>query len=99
MLVRLKFFSQFVEKLEKLKLSLSKQHNKMLKIRSKMLKIEKNVTMIKLGEIFRNIFPEIYQTPEIPRIFGIPGIYTHRPIFKRKKLIGLVIYGNRVDIY
>ena len=32
MLVRSKFFSQFVEKIVKFKLSLSKQHNKMLKI-------------------------------------------------------------------
>ena len=42
----LKIFSQFVEKIEKLELSLSKQHNKMLKIRSETLKIIKNVNMI-----------------------------------------------------
>ena len=41
MLVRSKFFLQFVEKMEKIKLSLSKQHNKMLKIKSEMLKIKK----------------------------------------------------------
>ena len=63
MLVRSKLFSQFVEKIEKLELSLSKQHNKMLKIISKMLKIIRSVKMIKLG-----IF-----SPGIPRIFGIPG--------------------------
>ena len=53
MLVRSKSFSQFVEKIEKLELSLSKQHNKMLKTRSEMLKIIKNVKMIKLGKITR----------------------------------------------
>ena len=42
MLVTSKFFPQFVEKIEKLKLSLSKQYNKMLKIISEMLKIRKN---------------------------------------------------------
>ena len=51
MLVRLKFFSQFVEKIEKLKPRLSKQHNKMLKMRSEMLKIRKNCKTIKLGTI------------------------------------------------
>ena len=34
MLVRSKFFFQFVEKMEKLELSLSEQHNKMVKIKS-----------------------------------------------------------------
>ena len=53
MLARSKFFSQFVEKIEKLELSLSKQHNKILKIRSEMLKIIKNTKMIKLGKISR----------------------------------------------
>ena len=57
MLVRSKFFRQFVEKIEKLKLSLTKQHNKMLKIRSKMLKIRKNVKIIKLEKNSRE-FPE-----------------------------------------
>ena len=37
MLVRLEFFSQFVEKIEKFKVSLSKQHNKLLKMRSEMM--------------------------------------------------------------
>ena len=41
MLVRSKFVPQFVEKIEKFKLSLSKQHNKMLKMRSEMLKSRK----------------------------------------------------------
>ena len=46
MLVSLKFFSQFVKNIEKLQLSLSKQHNKMIKIRSEKLKIRKNGEVI-----------------------------------------------------
>ena len=41
MLVRSKFFPELVEKIEKLKLNLSKQHNKMLKMKSEMLKNHK----------------------------------------------------------
>ena len=54
MLVRSKIFPQFVEKIENLKLSLSKQRNKMIKIRSEILKI------IKMAEDFRDSgnFPE-----------------------------------------
>ena len=55
-LVRSKFFLLFVEKIEKLKPSLSKQHNKMLKIKSEMLKIRKNVKIIKLEKIFSENF-------------------------------------------
>ena len=75
MLVRQNFFSQFVEKIEKLKLSLSKQHKKMLKIRSEILKIIKNVKMIKLGKICWKIFPGIFRIPGITKIFGNPKIY------------------------
>ena len=57
MLVRSKIFSQFVEKIKKLELSLSKQHNKMLKIRSEILKIIKNVKIITLGKISQKNFP------------------------------------------
>ena len=66
MLVRSNFFSQFVEKIEKLELSLSKQRNKMLKIRSEMLKMIKNVKMIKLGKKFSGIYPnpEDFEDPE-----------------------------------
>ena len=39
--------------MEKLKLSLSKQHNKMLKIKSEMLKIRKNVKIIKVEKFYR----------------------------------------------
>ena len=53
MLVRSKFFSQFVETIEKFKLSLSKQHNKMLKMRSEMLKTKKKSKIIKLEKISR----------------------------------------------
>ena len=42
MIVRSKIFSRFVKEIERLKPSLSKQHNKMLKIRPEMLKIKKN---------------------------------------------------------
>ena len=54
--MRSKFFPQFVEKIEKLKLSLSKQHNKMLKMRSEMLKTEKK----KQNNEVRGIFPGIF---------------------------------------
>ena len=54
----IKSFLQFVEKMKKLKLSLSKQHNKMLKIKSEMLKI-RNVKIIKLENFFRENFPGI----------------------------------------
>ena len=62
MLVRSKIFPQFVEKIEKLKLYLSKQRNKMLKIRSEMLKTRKKGKTIKpSGKIpgnFSREFPE-----------------------------------------
>ena len=48
MLVRSKNFSQFVEKIEEMKSSFSKQQNKMRKLRSEMLKIRKNDKIIKL---------------------------------------------------
>ena len=57
MLVRSKIFSQFVEKIKKLTLGLSKQHNSMLKIRPEMLKIRKNGIIIKLGKNYRENFP------------------------------------------
>ena len=57
MLVRSKFFLQFVEKMEKLKLSVSKQHKKQ-KIKSEMLKIRKNVKIIELEKISRKHFLE-----------------------------------------
>ena len=57
MLVRSKFFYQFVKKIEKLTLGLSKQHNKMLKMRAEMLKNSKNVKIIKLRKNSRENFP------------------------------------------
>ena len=57
MLVRSKNFLQFVEKIEEIKPSFSKQHNKMLKLRSEMLKIRKNDKIIKLEKNSRK-FPE-----------------------------------------
>ena len=71
MLVRSKFFSQSVEKIEKLKLSLSKQHNKMLKIRSEMLKNDK---IIKLGKNSWEHFPEIFLILGIPMILGVSEV-------------------------
>ena len=66
MLVTSKFFPQFVEKMEKLKLSLSKQHNKMLKIKSEMLKIRKNVIIIKLEKIFQEFLRNFLKTSRFP---------------------------------
>ena len=53
MQMKSKFFPEFVEKIEKLILSLLKQHNKMLKIRSETLKTRKKGKTIKLGKISR----------------------------------------------
>ena len=59
MLVRLlKVFPQFVEKIEKLKLSLSKQRNKMLKMKSEMLKTRKKAKQSSSGN-----FPGNFQNP------------------------------------
>ena len=81
----IKIFSSIGRKIEKLKLSLSKRHNKMLKIRSEMLKIRKNGEIIKLGKITQE-FPESQESrgfwgsrefPEIPgkflKISSFPG--------------------------
>ena len=62
MLVRSKFFPQFLEKIEKLKLSLSKQRNKMLKMRSEMLKTRKKAK-----------FPGNLPNPGNPEDFRDPG--------------------------
>ena len=59
--MRSKFFLEFVKKMEKLKLSLSKPHDKMLKMKSEMLKIRKNVKIIKREKISRENFPEIFR--------------------------------------
>ena len=56
MLVKSKFFPQFVKKIEKLKLSLSKHHNKMLKMRSEMLKNRKKGQTAKLGKFYQKNF-------------------------------------------
>ena len=80
MLVRSKFSSQFVEKSEKLKLSLSKQCNKMLKIRFEMLKIRKNGKIIKLEKNSRENFPN----PEDFRDPGIPGNFFENSPFPGK---------------
>ena len=60
--------------MEKLKLSLSKPHNKMLKIKSEMLKIRKNVKIIKLEKIFRGNFRDFPGIPEkVFENFPFPG--------------------------
>ena len=75
MLVRSKIVLQFVEKIEELQPSLSKQHNKMLKIRSEMLKIRKNFKIFKLEKISGKNFPnpEDFRDPknssEFPDMF------------------------------
>ena len=51
MLVRSKLFPQLVEKIEKLKLSLSKQRNKMLRMRSEMLKTRKKVNVSTITKV------------------------------------------------
>ena len=68
MLVRSNFFPQFVKKIERLKLSLSKQRNKMLKIRFESLKIRKSDKIIEIGKTPRENVPGISR---IPKIFGI----------------------------
>ena len=75
MLVRSIFFLQ-LEKMKKLLLSLSKQYhnNKMLKIKSEMLKIRKNVKIFKLEKISRENFREFLKFLrnflKIPRFLG-----------------------------
>ena len=72
MLVRSKLFLQFVEKIEKLKLSLSKQLSKMLKMRSEMLKTRKKGKAIKLGKNSGKFSLGFSGSRKFP---GIPGKY------------------------
>ena len=75
MLARSKFFLQFVQKIEKVKSSSSKQHNKMPKMRFEMLKTRnKGKTSIKLAKFSGT-----------PRIFGIPGIFRDLKLKIREK--------------
>ena len=73
MFVRSKFFSQFVEKIEKLELSLSKQHNKMLKIRSENAENHKKCQNDQARENFPEKFPRNLPNPGNPEIFRVPG--------------------------
>ena len=72
MLVKSKFFPQFVKTIKKLKLSSSQQHNEMLKMRSEMLKTKKKKRQ---NNQAREKFPDIF--PGFPRkilkIFRFPG--------------------------
>ena len=60
--------------MEKLKLRLSKQRNKMLKIKSEMLKIRKNVEIIKLEKISRENFGKFPESRQSRRFREFPGI-------------------------
>ena len=71
MLVRSKFILQFVEKMEKLKLSLSKQHNKMLKIISEMLKIRKKCQNNQAQKNFPRKLSKIFRVPGNAKVFDI----------------------------
>ena len=68
MLVRSKFFLQFDKKIEKLKLSWSKQYSKMLKIKSETLKIRKNGKIIKLETKSLKFFRK-FREPRESRVF------------------------------
>ena len=77
MLERLNVFRQFEEKMEKLKLSLSKQRNKMLKIKSEMLKIKKKSENNQARKIFRENFREFPESQQSQRSSGFrkfPGV-------------------------
>ena len=92
MLVRSKFFSQFVEKIEKLKLSLSKQHNKMQKVRSEMLKIRKKWQNNHARENYPGNIPRNFSNSGNPEDFLIPGFpgkfFENFPFPKKLKIRG-----------
>ena len=76
MLVRSIFFSQYVQKIEKLMLGLSKQHNKMLKIKPEMLKIRKwqnNQTREKFPGNFPGNIPNPGNYEYFQKIYRFPG--------------------------
>ena len=74
MLVRSKFFLNLSKKLKKFKLSLSKQYNKMLKMRSAMVKIREKSKIIKLGKISQKIFRKFSKIPgKFFEYFLFPG--------------------------
>ena len=79
MLVKSKLFLQFVEKMEKLKL-LSKQHNKMLKINSEMLKIRKNVKIIELEKNFLRKFPESLESKDFRNSRNFQEVFGKFPV-------------------
>ena len=74
MLVGSKFSLLFVKKMKKLKLSLSKQHNKMLKIKSELLKMRKKCQNNQARKNFPQKLSGIFRIPVNPKIFGITGI-------------------------
>ena len=64
MLVKSKIFLQYVKKIEEIKPRLSKQHNKMLKIRSEMLKIKKMTKLSSSRKILGKISQEFPESRE-----------------------------------
>ena len=66
MFVRSKFFLQIVEKMEKLELNLSKQHNKMLKIKSGNAENQKKCENNQARKHLRRIFPGNFPNPRNP---------------------------------
>ena len=79
MLERSKFFSQFLEKIEKCNLSLSRQQNKMLKMRSEMLKTRKKKQNNEAGKNFSVKFLGNFSNPRNPEDFRDPGSFTELP--------------------
>ena len=94
-LVRSKFFLQFVEEMEKLKLSLSKQHNKMLKIESQCWKSKKKSQNNQARKNFPRKFTGISRIPEIPKIFGIPEFSQISPKIFWKFFVSRVVKNSR----
>ena len=82
--------------MEKLKLSLSKQHNKTLKIKSELLKIRKNAKIIKLEKISRkNIreFSESWKFGRFSRLREFLGI--HENFFENFPFPGYLKIGEK----
>ena len=86
MLVRSTFSPQLVEKIEKLKLSLSKKRNKMLKIRSEMLKTRKKAKQSLSGKFFLRNFPNPGNLKEFR--FGKKGNLVAGEIWKKVENLG-----------
>ena len=99
MLVKSKFFLQFVEKIEKLKLSLSKQHSKMLKMKSEMRKNRKK-TKQSSSVNFPGNLPNP-GNPEDPGKFpGYSGIFFKFTVYREVENLGkseTLVCTSRLD--